>query len=61
MKNKVSVQEEDMLEIKFPNRLVLLWARERRMKQRKLRNRLQLPVSVLRNFPRERKKLRKSF
>ena len=30
-------------------------------KQRKLRNRLQLPVSVLRNFPRERKKLRKSF
>ena len=46
---------------KISKQIGALMGQERRMKQRKLRNRLQLPVSVLRNFPRERKKLRKSF
>ncbi len=42
-------------EIKFPNRSVLLWARAREKRLRKLRNRLLRPASVSRNcFKREK-------
>ena len=42
-------------------RSVLLWAREKEKRQKRLKSRLLHPEPVLRNFPRERKRLRKSF
>ena len=46
---------------RFPNRSVLLWAREKREEAEEVKNRLLHPELVLRNFLRERKRLRKSF
>ena len=48
-------------ETKSPNRSVLLWAREKEKRQKRLKSRLLHPEAVSRNFPRERKRLRKSF
>ena len=48
-------------ETRSPNRSVLLWAREKEKRQKRLKNRLLHPELVLRNFLRERKRLRKSF
>ena len=48
-------------ETRSPNRSVLLWAREKEKRQKRLKNRLLHPEHVSRNFPRERKRLRKSF
>ena len=48
-------------ETRSPNRSVLLWAREKEKRQKRLKNRLLHPELVLRNFLREKKRLRKSF
>ena len=60
-KENREIKQEVEREIKFPNRLVLLWAREKEKRQKRLKNRLLHPEHVSRNFPRERKRLRKSF